>query len=120
VPLEKIESEFNAAFDSWDIRLPPEDIEHRRRGEILKGGWSIRYLFGSDERGEYLDYYSVHRMTNDSHVRIYADGQIESLPAFVEFRFASSDPKEDARLEAEYRAENERISKLLKDKGFED
>ena len=57
-------------------------------------------------------------MTNDHHVRIYASGKRESLPTFQEFRVVSQDPEEDARLEAEYRAQNQRVARLLEANGF--
>lgn len=116
--MNQIESRFNAAFANWGIRLPPGDIAARRRGKINKAGWAIWYLFGSDETGEYLDYYSSHRMTNDGHTRLYADGREEGLPVLSGMRLASSDPAEDARLKEEYQAECLRVERLLREKGF--
>ncbi len=104
--------------DTRSIQLPEESVERRQRGKIVKPGWAIWYLFGSDEKGEFLDYYSSHRITGDSHVRIYADGHSESLPTIRECRLCSDDPEEDARLDAEYYAENQRVAKILNDKGF--
>ena len=98
--------------------MPPDDVANRRRGKILKAGWDILYLFGSNEKGEYLDLYAAHRMTNDQHLRIYANGQEESLPAFEDGRRGSDDPAEDARLKAEFDANRQRIADLLNDKGF--
>ena len=92
--------------------------DNRRRGKIVEAGWAIWYLFGLDEKGEYLDYYASHRMTSDEHVRIYADGEVEALPTIADFRMASQDPEEDARLEAEYYAENQRVARMLEAKGF--
>lgn len=57
-------------------------------------------------------------MTEDRHVRIYADGRVEYLPTIAGMRLASEDAEEDARLQAEYRAENERIARMLEAKGF--
>ena len=116
--MSTIETEFNRRFEHWDIALPPEDVLHRRRGYIAKAGWAIWYLFGSDERGEYLDYYSSHRMTDDTHMRIYADGTTEELPSIASFRIVSQDPIEDARLEAEYFARNQEVARMLEEKGF--
>jgi acetate kinase len=42
----------------------------------------------------------------------------ESLPAIVSCRAVSSDPAEDARLDAEYYARNQTILKMLDAKGF--
>jgi len=116
--MNEMERHFNQAFDQWNIRLPEEDVAHRRRGKIVQGGWAIWYLFGADENGEYLDYYAAHRMTCDQHVRIYANGEEKGLPAINDFRAASKDPIEDERLEKEFFEENQRISELLEAKGF--
>jgi hypothetical protein len=95
--MNEIETQFNAAFSHWNIRLPPEDLAQRRRGKIVQAGWTIWYLFGADEHGDYLDYYATHHMTNDRHVRLYANGRSEGLPTMQEFRRGSEDPEEDAR-----------------------
>lgn len=114
----EIESQFNQTFSNWNITLPLNDIANRGRGKITKAGWTIWYQFGSDEKGEYLDYYSSHRMTYDDHARIYANGEVESLPAIQSARLISQDPEEDARREADYLARNQRTAKMLEDKGF--
>lgn len=116
--MEEIERQFNEMFSRWNIRLAPNDIANRRRGKIVKAGWAIWYLFDSDEKGEYLDYYASHRMTSDSHVRIHANGEDESLPTIQSMRVVSRDPEEDARLAREHLARNQQVAKMLKDKGF--
>lgn len=116
--MEKAEERFRRDFEHWGISLPPEDVGERRSGKILAAGWAIWYLFGSDERGGYLDYYASHRMTSDRHVRIYEDGSEESLPTVSTMRPASRDPEEDARLAAEHLAENRRAAAMLEEKGF--
>ena len=88
------------------------------RGKIVQAGWAIWYLFGSDENGEYLDYYASHRMTDDRHVRIYAHGSTQDLPVISGGRICSEDPEEDARLGREHLTENQRIAKMLEEKGF--
>lgn len=113
-----IETEFNRRFSHWDIQLPPEDLEGRRSGYIAKAGWAIWYLFGSNEGRDYLDYYSSHRTTDDTHMRIYADGTAEQLPAIASFRFVSRDPVEDARLKAEFFNRNQEVARMLEEKGF--
>jgi hypothetical protein len=116
--MKKIEKRFNDVFSSWDIWLPEEDVANRRRGKIIEAGWAIWYQFDSDEKGEYLDYYASHRMTSDRHVRIYANGNEEYLPTIQSMRRVSRDPEEDARLEAGYFARNQRVSRMLEEKGF--
>ena len=116
--MRRIEAQFRESFRNWRIQLPREAVENRQRGKIVEAGWTIWYLFGSDERGEYLDYYSSHQMTNDSHVRLYDDGRIEGLESLWEMRQSSDDPVEEARLKAEFWDHNERVARLLEDKGF--
>ncbi len=72
--MREIVGRFGRDFGAWGIALPPEDVKERWRGTILAAGWAIWYLFGTDEGGEYLDYYACHRMTNDRHERIREDG----------------------------------------------
>jgi len=117
-PLGIIKLHFAQCFATWGIFLPEEAVVNRRRGKICEAGWAIWYLFGSDEKGEYLDYYSAHRMTNDGHVRIYEDGQAESLPAIESFRECSEDPVVDARLKKEQHEEDLRVAEILEAKGF--
>jgi hypothetical protein len=117
-PLPRIKLDFARGFGLWHIALPEPDVVARRRGKICKGGWAIWYLFGEDEKGEYLDFYSAHRMTNDSHVRLYENGDPVSLPELKSFRIGSHDPEVDARLKAEHLAENRRVQALLQAKGF--
>jgi hypothetical protein len=114
----EIEHLFNEAFAHWGIVLPEGSIAQRLRGEIRERGWWIEFLFGQDGRGEYLDYYASHRMTDDRHLRIYSDGGIERLPSYACWRRGSADPEEDARLEAEYREANRTVGELLRAKGF--
>ncbi len=116
--MRRIEEHFSQAFQVWRIQLPREAVEHRRRGKIVEAGWTIWFLFGSDESGQYLDYYSSHRMTNDSHVRVYEDGRVELLESLWELRPTSDDPEENARLEDEFWGHNERVAQLLEAKGF--
>ena len=116
--LKVIADIFANRFAHWDIFLPEEDINSKRRGHIQKAGWLIQYCFGKDETGEYLDYYAAHRMTDDSHVRIYADGTKKSLPALCRWHLTSEDPEEAKRLENEFYKRNQEISEMLSKKGF--
>jgi hypothetical protein len=113
-----IKQYFAKYFSYWDIRLPDEDVTNRARGKIVTKGWAIWYLFDRDERGEFLDFYSSHRMTGDCHVRIREDGSPEGLPELYSWCRRSDDPVEDARLLEEHRRENEEVAKMLEAKGF--
>lgn len=110
---------FAKHFAHWKITLSEEDLKDRRSGYIQEAGWLIQYCFGKDETGEYLDYYAAHRMTDDSHVRIYADGSEESHPALSSIYLVSEDPVEAKRLKDEYYARNREVSKMLSLKGFD-
>jgi hypothetical protein len=79
--MKSIADGFARRFAYWKITLPQADIDGKRSGHISQAGWLIQYCFGNDETGEYMDYYAAHRMTDDSHVRIYDDGKEKSLPA---------------------------------------
>ncbi len=109
---------FNRFFETWSIELPKEAVKNRQRGKIVKSGWTIWYLFGTDEAGDYLDYYASHRMTNDRHVRLYANGSSTGLNSYCSIRRVSDDPEEDRRLENEFWERNERVSRELEAKGF--
>ena len=117
--MELIAETFNNRFDHWEITLPEEDMANRSSGHIQQAGWLIQYCFGINDGGEYLDYYAAHRMTDDEHVRIYTDGQVEDLPALSSIRLVSEDPVEDKRLDDEYYQENQRVAKMLAEKGFD-
>lgn len=116
--LGPLEAKFRELFSNWELTLPAEDVAQRRRGRIIEKGWTVWYLFGRDERGEYLDYYASHRMTDDTHERIYADGTVEALESLQGMRLSSQDPVEDKRLADAYYAKNARIGELLREKGF--
>lgn len=115
----KIADTFAERFAYWKITLPEKDIETRSSGYIQEAGWLIQYCFVKDETGEYLDYYAAHRMTDDSHVRIYEDGRKENLPSLFSIRLISKDPVKDKQLEDEYYEHNRRVVELLAEKGFD-
>jgi len=117
--MKLIANTFNRHFGHWVITLPEEDVKNRCSGYIQKGGWLIQYYFGKDGKGEYLDYYAAHRMTDDSHVRIRSDGSEETLPALSSWFLLSEDPVEAKRLEDEYDKHNSEVVKMLFEKGFD-
>ena len=89
---------------------------------IVKRGWTIWTRFDTNpENGrEYLDCYSMHRMTNDSHVRWYADGETETLPAIGWSYGIPPDATEEEKeaLRDNFFAQNLAVEKLLEEKGF--
>lgn len=116
--MDRIESEFNGDFASWNIRLPPEAIASRQAGRFVASGWTIWYRFGSEDGAEYLDYYASHRMTNDRHVRLYADGRVQGLEAVIGMHVIPEDPKEAAQAQADFHARNREVRCRLDEKGF--
>lgn len=116
--MKLIAETFAQHFAHWNITIPQENLKNRQSGYIQEASWLIQYCFGEDEKGEYLDYYAAHRMTDDSHRRIYEDGTEESLDALSSIRRVSKDPEEDKRLEEEYYQHNQEVTRMLADKGF--
>lgn len=83
---EELRQRFNCAFAHLEIELPVDAMSPGVVWVIVQRGWTIwtRFDIGADDGREHLDYYAMHRMTNDRHVRLYADGDEEGLPAMAE------------------------------------
>lgn len=118
--MDAIETHFAADFAPWSLTLPPGVTEARTPGCVEGSGWRIRYVFGSDEGGDFLDYLASHRMTNARHVRLRATGETEDLPCTHEMFAWDGTPEAKVQAEAEYRAHNRRIGEMLKRKGLAD
>ena len=116
--MRRIEAAFEEAFAPWGITLPPEDVARRQRGTLFRDGWAIQYCFGADSRGEFLDYYASHRMTDDSHVRLYANGDAVTLPSIESMYIAPPDPAAAKEAESAYLTRNREIAELMIAKGF--
>lgn len=116
--LSIIERHFNDQFRHYGIHLPPADLVLRRRGRLDQAGWTIWYLFGRDEQGDYLDFYATHRQWADMHRRLRARGGRECLPALQGVDPDILDPAEVRRLRAACEAANRPIVALLAAKGF--
>lgn len=116
--MDQIPRMFAERFARWEIALPAENLKSRFSGHIAQGGWLIQFCFGRDDKGDYLDYYASHRMTDDDHIRLYADGTQVELAALRGFYLTRNDPVEAKRLEEEYYETNRRITEELVAKGF--
>jgi hypothetical protein len=117
--MEQIANAFRRDFANWSLELPAAALQTRQAGFIQAQGWLIQYAFGKNRLGEYLDYYAVHRMTDDSHVRLYANGRRQHLAALVSMFWTSEDPEEAKRHEASLCRRNRRIARALVRKGFD-
>ena len=118
--MKEIAKAFARDFTHWDIRLPAEAIASRQQGKLFKAGWIIECLFGYEGKAEYLDYYAVHRMTDDRHVRIHSNGHCESLEAPRDLFGYPEGADEDAERQAEeeFYAYNRAVYEKLREKGF--
>lgn len=119
---ESLRQIFNRDFGNWDIELPDEALTKDDVWLIVQRGWTIWTRFDSsdEDQREYLDYYAIHRMTNDRHVRLYSNGDVKALPTmsqgYVIPNGASKEEQEE--LEAKYTAYNQSVEELLNEKGF--
>ena len=119
---EQIRQRFNRAFAHWEIKLPDEAMSLGVVWIIVQRGWTIWTRFDVDAEGgrEHLDYYAMHRMTNDRHERLYADGEEEGLPTIAPYYSYSGDATEAEKEAArdKHFAHNQEVEKLLEEKGF--
>ncbi len=119
ISLGLITEYFNQYFANWKITLPEEDLKNRKNGYIKECGWLIQYCFGKTKNGEYLDFYASHRMTDDRHHRIYADGKVEHLPAlWPGYAYSPNDPEDEKRQKEKFEQHNEKVVKMMIEKGF--
>lgn len=119
---ERLRQGFNRMFAQWGIELPVDAMLPGKVWLIVQRGWTIWTRFdvrGEDGR-EHLDCYSMHRMTDDHHVRWYADGATENLAAMAQGYSYPKDATEAEKAAARMRmfAHNQAVEKLLEAKGF--
>lgn len=124
-PLGILQATFAKMLSHFGHQLPEDDVFFRRPGRIGDDdgdygyGDVVTYLFGQDERGEYLDYYMCHRIVGDQHIRIYEDGAWERLDVISPFGpRVSDDPVENEHWRREDQEEVARIRAILDAKGF--
>lgn len=110
---------FAETFAHWGIVLPEGAVERGEPGMIRDAGWTIRYMFDTDDDGPYLEYYATHRMTSDSRYRVYGSGKTAELDAIWEmFAWDPKKPGDEARARKEYVDHNRRIAEELKRLGL--
>jgi hypothetical protein len=118
----KIKEWFDRNFKYWDIPFPQEFLERRIKGVIRHRGWCISYIFGKNKKGEYLEFYASHRMTNDRHLRIYESGKVQGLATTGggEFLFYGKNPTEKKILLVQKKAEQreKRVAAILCRRGL--
>jgi hypothetical protein len=115
--MAKIEETFNRIFRHSDIQLPHDAVENGQKGNIRKNSWNIDYIFGQDENGKYLEYYTMNRFTNDHHERIYENGERAELPARYDWIFYGGNlTREEA--EKKYHEHNRKVDEYLDKMGL--
>lgn len=116
---EQLRKHFDSTFAHWGIELPVDAMTPGLVCLIVQRGWTIWTSFdiAAEDDRERLDYYAMHRMTNDRHVRLYADGEEEDLPA-MEQHYVWGNNEEAGAARARFFAHNQAVDKLLEEKGF--
>lgn len=110
----RIAEAFNAYFDRFDIRILPEHVVVGIRRTIRADGWAITYRVDPDPAGmPTLEFYATHRMTNDRHVAIAADGSLDYLDAIKEYLILSGPDSVQ-----EFHAHNDTIEQRLRSRGL--
>ena len=106
----------------WGIELPVDAMSPGKVWLIVQRGWTIwtRFDINAEDGREHLDYYAMHRMIDDRHGRLYADGEKEDLPAMAGSYATSPDATkaEQEAVRAKFFADNQAVEKLLEEKGF--
>jgi hypothetical protein len=117
----RIAEVFNRYFENFGIRIQPEHVRLGVRREIRQQGWRIRFRVDPDDDAGFpsLEFYATHRMTDDRHVRIRADGRVEELDAIRElFAYRADEPGSREAAEAEYLRHNRKVAEELRAAGL--
>ena len=120
--LEQLRQQFNRHFHKWKIELPIDSMLPGEVWLIVQKGWTIWVLIekDADNNRQYLDYYAMHRMTNDRHLRLCNDGNVIDLPTMLGYICypAEASKKEKEAAKAKYYEYNQNVQRLLDKKGF--
>ena len=119
-PVDTIEEYIREHFRDWEIALPEHDVAARADGHIFARGWHIGYVWGNEAGEEYLEMLAQHRMTDDTHVRVFASGRVEDLPAPASFYVYGPNATEAEKQKAQRKhlADNQRIYADLRERGL--
>jgi hypothetical protein len=112
-PGEVLVAKLAEMHPEWEVAVEPPPGGPRRGFVSERGGpGRIRYVFGEDERGGFLEFYSFHRVWGDLHARIRDDGTVEGLDVLETVVPATGDPDQDRLL---VEAQNGRNRRLLEE-----
>lgn len=114
---QNIYKTLNTYFNG-EVNFPDELNKTNGMIDDMPSGWLIRYCWGKDsEKGLYLDFTAIHRMTNHRHIRILSTGEIEHLRSYQESYSYNPNKKGDKEeQEQKFHKHNRKISKELKGK----
>jgi hypothetical protein len=117
---ERIVDAFNAYSSKFDIRIEAGDVAVSTRRELRKRGLRITLRVVPDDAGSpSLDFYATNRMTDDRHVRIWADGQVERLEVIREgYAYNPKVQGSKEASESEHLEHNRRIAEELRAAGL--
>lgn len=116
----RIAEAFNNYFDTFPISIAVEDIVVGTRRTLRRDGWAITYRVDEDADGRpTLEFYATHRMTNDRHGVISADGQLENQDSIREMLifYPKVPGSQDAAVE-EFQTHNRAIEHHLRERGL--
>jgi hypothetical protein len=114
-----VEGRFAGYFADADIHLPKDAVQLEVPGLIQQDGWTIRYVFGRDTEGSYLEFYATHPTISDTRVRIYGSGEMEDLEALeTTYSYDAKIPGDRERAARESRERNTRIAEELRALGL--
>ena len=118
--LNLIRRTFADYFKGDGLELPTS-LETDKNYTLDDYAWTVHFLLKKTGNSYYLDFYCYHRMTNSRHHRIWTDGRLESLENYWEFGYVvyENDPERTERERKEKIDENQKVSEILKAKGFE-
>lgn len=110
----RIAETFNAYFDAFAIRIVAEDVVVGARRTLRHDGWAITYRVDPDLAGmPTIEFYATHRMTNDRHVVIAADGSLDHQDAIKELLIISGPDSVE-----KFHAHNNAIEDRLRSRGL--
>jgi len=115
--MDNIRAAFSNYFKPRQLTLPNPIPE---KGRIEEEGWYVGYALNKDETGaSCLDFFAEHRMTNSRCVRILQSGESIELESYWdELIYDSAIEGDKERAEQEYREHNEKVSRILQEKGL--
>lgn len=112
-----IDETFRDRYKHWELEICDFKEISEGKFKLSDKGWNIRCIIGD----EYIQFYATHRMTSDTHYRIYTDGTIKKLDAAREAYSWNPEVDGDREIkQQEYFEYNRKIGEMLKELGLMD